>query len=87
MRIESEGYKIVGDSLSQMRKAAGLSQVELADRLGKPQSFVSSYERGQRRVDLMEFLLIVTTMGGDACALFIEIEAAARGLVAGALKR
>jgi len=32
-----------------------VTQRELASRLGKPQSFVSEYERGQRRVDVVEF--------------------------------
>jgi transcriptional regulator with XRE-family HTH domain len=37
------------------RKQAGLTQVEVADRLGRPQSYVSKYERGERRLDVIEF--------------------------------
>lgn len=38
------------------REEAGLTQVNIAERLGKPQSFVSKYERGERRLDFTEFV-------------------------------
>jgi transcriptional regulator with XRE-family HTH domain len=40
--------------LRQVRKDAGLRQTELAKRLGQPQSFVSKYESGERRLDLLD---------------------------------
>jgi transcriptional regulator with XRE-family HTH domain len=40
--------------LRQLREDAGLRQVDLAERLGKPQSYVSKYETGERRLDLLE---------------------------------
>lgn len=40
--------------LKELRKEAKLSQQELADRIGKPQSFVSKYESGERRLDILE---------------------------------
>lgn len=40
--------------LRQLRQEAGLSQKQLADRLEKPQSFVSKYESGERRLDILE---------------------------------
>lgn len=49
----------------QQRKAAGLTQVELARRLRKPQSFIAKYETGERRLDVVEFLEIVIKIGGD----------------------
>lgn len=45
------------------RKAAGVTQVELADRLGRPQSFVSKVERGERRVDVIEFCQVAEALG------------------------
>jgi transcriptional regulator with XRE-family HTH domain len=45
---------VLRDLLRQMRKDAGLRQSELAERLGKPQSFVSKVETGERRLDLIE---------------------------------
>lgn len=40
--------------LSNLRCAVSLRQIDLAERLGKPQSFVSKYESGERRLDLIE---------------------------------
>ncbi len=40
--------------LRTLRETAGLSQVDVAKRLHRPQSFVSRYESGQRRLDLIE---------------------------------
>lgn len=47
------------------RERAGLTQVDVAGRLGKPQSYVSKYERGERRIDLVEFLDIGRALGAD----------------------
>ena len=41
--------------------------------LSKPQSFVSEYERGQRRVDVVELLMIARALGADPLDLFTEI--------------
>ena len=40
--------------LREVRAEMGLNQTELAKRLGRPQNFVSLYERGVRRLDLLE---------------------------------
>lgn len=58
MWINQQNYKKVGARLSNLRKQAGLSQAELARMIGKPQSFVSSYENGQRRVDILELQVL-----------------------------
>jgi transcriptional regulator with XRE-family HTH domain len=71
--IGPDKHKIVGERLEAARKSAGVTQVELAKRLRKPQSFVSSYESGQRRVDLLEFASIVMAIGGDVSAIAADI--------------
>ena len=49
--------------LRRLRTEAGLRQKDLADRLGQPQSFVSKYESGERRLDLIELRQICRAMG------------------------
>ena len=77
MWVEAKQYKVVGSCLAAARRRANVTQQELAARLGKPQSFVSEYERGQRRVDVVELLAISRALGVDPVALFGEIAKAA----------
>lgn len=49
--------------IASARKEAGITQVELADRLGRPQSFVSKVERGERRLDVVEFCQVAEALG------------------------
>ena len=53
-----------------MRKAAGVRQQALAERLGRPQSFVAKYENGERRLDMIEFIAIARALGADPVKLF-----------------
>jgi DNA-binding transcriptional regulator YiaG len=71
--VQPEHYQVVGAALVAARQRANMTQVELARRLGKPQSIVSGYENGKRRVDLVEFVLIVRTLGADPVGVFTEI--------------
>jgi len=56
--------------LVEARQASGLTQAELAARVGKDQSFVSIIERGQRRVDVLEFVALAKAMEADPGQLF-----------------
>jgi transcriptional regulator with XRE-family HTH domain len=47
------------------RKAAGLTQHQLAKRLRRPQSFVAKYEGGERRVDVVQFIEICKAIEAD----------------------
>jgi transcriptional regulator with XRE-family HTH domain len=75
--VEAEHHKIVGACLAAARRRANVTQQELAARLDKPQSFVSEYERGQRRVDVVELLVISRVLGVDPLDIFVEIAKAA----------
>lgn len=73
MWIRPKDHLLVGRILADVREQARVTQLELARRLGKPQSFVSAYERGQRRVDLLEFLRIADVLRVDAEQIFARI--------------
>ena len=49
--------------LRKIRVEAGLRQTDLARGLGKPQSFVSKYESGERRLDVLELRRICQVVG------------------------
>ncbi len=48
----------------------------MANRLGRPQSFVSKYESGERRLDVAEFLEVCAAVGADAVKILRLVEAA-----------
>lgn len=59
----SPKQKVLLALLKQVRTDAGLRQEDVAKRLRKPQSFVSKYESGERRVDLLETREICVAIG------------------------
>jgi transcriptional regulator with XRE-family HTH domain len=63
--------------LKAARKDAGIVQQELADRLGKPQSFVAKVEGGERRIDVIEFIAIAKAIGRSSQASETIFEAGA----------
>ena len=73
--VFSDEYGVVRDVLIEARHEAGLSQRALAARLGKAGSHVAMIERGQRRVDLLEFCRIADSLGVSADALVNRIAA------------
>jgi transcriptional regulator with XRE-family HTH domain len=52
--VHTRRYRTFLVRLRQARRAANLTQVEVANRLGRPQSYVSKSEIGERRVDVIE---------------------------------
>ena len=69
----SEPYKLLLEMLIEARTRAGVTQVELAARLGRPQPFISFVERGERRVDVIEFYAIMKALGADPERAFHEL--------------
>lgn len=65
-------YQVLRATLIAARRQAGLSQRDLAARLGKCCSHVSRIESGQRRVDVLEFYLIARSLGAEPAELFNE---------------
>ncbi|MFI7165299.1 helix-turn-helix domain-containing protein [Rhodococcus erythropolis] len=61
--IYSAEYQQLCALLRQLRLDAGLTQVDVASRLDAPQSFVSKYESGERRLDIAEAKDVATALG------------------------
>ena len=72
--VFSSRYRCLTEALVSARRDAGLTQRELADRLSKPQSYVSKYERSERRLDIIEFLAIIKALDGDVADVTAIIE-------------
>jgi ribosome-binding protein aMBF1 (putative translation factor) len=60
--------------LVEARRNAGLTQVALAKKLGHPQSFVSKFERGERRLDVIEFLEVARALFLDPARIIADLE-------------
>jgi len=61
--LSSQKYQRFTALLREAREKSGLSQVEVAEKIGRPQSFVSKYESGERRIDVCEYLDICKSIG------------------------
>jgi transcriptional regulator with XRE-family HTH domain len=55
--------KVLLALLREFRVQAGIRQIDVADALGKPQAFVSYYESGARRLDLLELRQVCKILG------------------------
>ena len=61
--VHDPKYVLFRTMLTEARLAKGMLQSDVAELLGKNQSFVSKYERGERRLDLPEFLEVADALG------------------------
>ncbi|MCW6035373.1 helix-turn-helix transcriptional regulator [Spirulina subsalsa FACHB-351] len=71
-------YDVFRRCLITARKEAQLTQATLAKALKKPQSFVAKYENGERRLDVIEFLLVSRVIGVDPCEILKQVEQACK---------
>jgi transcriptional regulator with XRE-family HTH domain len=71
--IFTGAHKHLVDVLRGARKQADISQVDLAAKIGKDQTYISLIERSQRRVDVLEFVALARAMGADPVELFEEV--------------
>ncbi|MHC8317586.1 helix-turn-helix domain-containing protein [Pseudomonas sp. LB3P31] len=72
--IHTAPYQHLLSLLIEARKISKLTQQELSEKLGRPQSYVSKYERGERRLDVIEFLEVSANLGADPHCILREIE-------------
>lgn len=61
--IYTREYAVVLRLLREARERAGLTQVELAEKLGQSQSFMSKAERSDRRLDIVQLRTILKVLG------------------------
>jgi transcriptional regulator with XRE-family HTH domain len=73
--VFTDAYASVIATLVALRKERGVSQVELARRLGKSQQFISYVERCERRIDVVEFFAIVRALGDDPLIVLGKVAA------------
>jgi transcriptional regulator with XRE-family HTH domain len=71
-RIQGSPYDELPKLLIEARQQAGLLQTQVAGLLQKPQSFVSKYESGGRRLDVIELMDILKVLGID-CHAFLTL--------------
>ena len=61
--IHDPRYQIFREMLTEARLAKGMLQSDVSEKLQKNQSFVSKYERGERRLDVPEFIDVAEALG------------------------
>lgn len=72
--IFTEKYKFFCEALIDARLRSGLTQQELSKKIGRPQSYVSKYEVGERRLDIVEFLEIASVLSITPNAIIKKIK-------------
>jgi len=72
--IYTDEYAAVLALLRETRRAAGLTQIDLAERLGLSQSFVSKVERGDRRLDVIQLRTICRILDTTLVAFVQRLE-------------
>jgi transcriptional regulator with XRE-family HTH domain len=73
--IYTKRYDLFRAILIEARRARALSQMALAEQLGRVQTFVSKYERGERRLDIIEFIDVANALGIDPHKVIRQLEA------------
>jgi transcriptional regulator with XRE-family HTH domain len=79
--LYSQRYRYLLKLLVESRKVSGLSQQAVADKLKRNQSFVSKYESGERRLDVIELLMLSEVIGFDAIKMIgsLSVSSVGRG--------
>lgn len=72
--VFTEKYTRFRRLLIEIRQSSKLTQVQVAQRLHKPQSFVSKYERGERRLDVVEFLEVAKALEVNPSELLTQLD-------------
>lgn len=71
--VHTRNYQLFLGLLIKARKDAGVTQEQLAKRLNRPQSFVSKCENGERRLDVVELLQFLQSIGVEPIGFLKKI--------------
>ena len=74
--VSSPSYKAAVRVLVEARSAAGLTQRDLAARIGRPYTVIANIERGERQIDVVEFVAIARALGIGEAELMARVGAA-----------
>ncbi len=66
-------YQCLVAILEDARQTSGMTQQQVADRLGKPQSYIAKVEGAERRIDVVEFIALARALDIDPKVLFAEL--------------
>ena len=72
--IYTAEYARLLELLRETREQASVTQTELAERIGRSQSFVTKFERGDRRLDAIQLRTICQALGTDLVSFVAELE-------------
>jgi transcriptional regulator with XRE-family HTH domain len=72
-------YRRLLDLLRDVRRELGVTQIDLGQRLDNTQAFVSKFERGERRLDVVEFVEVCEALGVPPLDVFARYLAQRQG--------
>ena len=71
--LHTQAYSNFAAVLVAARTERRLAQQQVAECLGKPQSYVAKIEGAERRLDVVEFIALARALGVDPIALFADV--------------
>jgi len=71
--LRTRRYEVLRSILKQARDKLGLTQADVASRIGRPQTYISDIETGVRRIDIIEFLRLAEVLEIDPAKVVTEV--------------
>lgn len=72
--IYADNYRLIIDRLTEIRKNGQMTQLEVAQKLNKPQSYVAKIENFERKLDILEFVQLCQVLDTKASEMIKIIE-------------
>lgn len=71
--LHTDSHRVLTAALVEARRSSGMTQQQVADRLGRPQSYVAKIEGSERRLDVIEFIEFARAIGAEPADLFARL--------------